>query len=186
MDESPVSTVSVPMPEIDPKEPGRPDASVDSSLNSERMAHLVKDAARSFLRSLQARLASEGVSLGHWTFLRILWNKDGLTQRELSYEAGVMEPTTVIAVRAMEALGYVKRERRGDNRKSYYVFLTQQGRKLQAKLVPFAEEVNALALTGLTEDSVTITRHSLRTMLNNLASDPVLAAEVGQLPAQEP
>lgn len=59
------------------------------------------------------------MTLGHWTFLRILWEKDGLTQRELSYEAGVMEPTTVIAVRAMEALGYVKWERLGDNRKSY-------------------------------------------------------------------
>ncbi|MBI2768015.1 MAG: helix-turn-helix domain-containing protein [Burkholderiales bacterium] len=185
-DEPALLTASVPMPEIEPEVASRLDANGAGPRDNERMAHLVKDAARSFLRSLQARLASEGVSIGHWTFLRILWDKDGLTQRELSYEAGVMEPTTVIAVRAMEALGYVTRERRGDNRKSYYVFLTPKGRKLQAKLVPFAEEVNARALTGVAEDYVTITRHSLRAMLKNLASDPVLAAQVEEFPAQEP
>ena len=55
------------------------------------MAHLVKDATRGFLRSLQARLAAADVQLGHWTFLRILWERDGLTKRELSVEAGVKQ-----------------------------------------------------------------------------------------------
>ena len=76
----------------------------------DRLAHLVKDATRSFLRSLQTRLARHDVQLGHWTFLRILWEKDGLTQAELSAEAGVMAPTTAIALKAMEELGYVLRK----------------------------------------------------------------------------
>lgn len=183
--DQPFATGSVPKPEIDAEAAGRLDGRWDETSPNGRMAHLVKDAARSFLRSLQVRLASEGVSLGHWTFLRILWEKDGLTQRELSYEAGVMEPTTVVALRAMEGLGYIKRERRGDNKKSYYVFLTPEGRSLQSKLVPFAQEVNALAVTGLATDYVTITRHSLRTMLSNLAGDPVLAAEMKELPGPD-
>ena len=45
------------------------------------------------------------MSFGHWTFLRILWEHDGLTQRALSEEAGVMEPTTFTALKAMERLG---------------------------------------------------------------------------------
>ena len=51
---------------------------------NDRLAHLVKDATRALLRALQMRLTAHDVSLGHWTFLRILWEKDGLTQRELS------------------------------------------------------------------------------------------------------
>lgn len=141
---------------------------------NDRIAHLVKDAARSFLRSLQARLASEGVSLGHWTFLRILWERDGLTQRELSHEAGVMEPTTVVALRAMEDLGYIRRERLPDNRKSIYVFLTRKGKALKSRLVPMAEEVNALAMNGLSEADDATTRRCLLVMLDNLASDPAL------------
>ena len=138
---------------------------------NDRMAHLVKDTTRSFLRALQARLAVHGVQLGHWTFLRILWERDGLTKRELSMEANVMEPTTVVALRAMEALGYVTFERQGGNRKNLYVTLTPLGRDLKKTLVPLAEEVNAIALDGLSQEEIAATRRALLTMLENLARD---------------
>jgi DNA-binding MarR family transcriptional regulator len=112
----------------------------------DRLAHLVKDATRALVRALQMRLAEHGVSFGHWTFLRILWESDGLTQRELSELAGVMEPTTFSAVKAMERLGYVVRRRRPGDRKKVYVFLTPKGRGLRRKLVPLAEEVNRIAV----------------------------------------
>src|ERR1041384_4999698 len=105
---------------------------------NDRLAHLVKDAARALVRALQIRLAEHAVSFGHWTFLRILWEGDGLTQRELSAQAGVMEPTTFAALKAMERLGYIERRQAPDNRKNVYVFLTPKGRALRDKLVPLA------------------------------------------------
>lgn len=143
---------------------------------NDRMAHLVKDATRAFLRSLQIRLARHDVQLGHWTFLRILWERDGITKRELSVEAGVMEPTTVVALRAMESLGYVTLERRADNRKNVYVLLTPTGRRLKRKLVPLAEEVNAMALAGLTPAQIAATRRALLVMIDNLVRDEPGAA----------
>ena len=137
----------------------------------DRLAHLVKDAARSFLRSLQARLAPEAVSLGHWTFLRILWEQDGITQRELSYEAGVMEPTTVVALRSMEELGYVVRKRRPEDGRSILVHLTRKGRALKERLIPLAEEVNTLAVAGLSNAEIASMRRSLLIVLENLARD---------------
>lgn len=142
---------------------------------NDRMAHLVKDTSRSFLRSLQARLSVAGVSLGHWTFLRILWEQDGVTQRELSQEAGLMEPTTFGALRAMEELGYITRERRPDNRKNIYVHLTGKGKALKRKLVPMAQEVNAVALKGLKAGDLDTARRCLLVMLDNLADDGALA-----------
>ena len=138
---------------------------------NDRMAHLIKDTMRAFDRSLRARLARHEVQMGHWTFLRILWEKDGLTKRELSIEAGVAEPTTFIALRAMEALGYVSLEQRPDNRKNVYVFLTDKGRKLKRQLVPLAEEVNAIAQQGLPEAEAAAARRALLTMLDNLSRD---------------
>src|SRR5215217_712803 len=90
----------------------------------DRLAHLVKDATRALVRALQMRLGEHDVSFGHWTFLRILWEHDGLTQRQLSVEAGVMEPTTFSALKAMEQLGYVERRQLRDNRKNIHVFVT--------------------------------------------------------------
>jgi DNA-binding MarR family transcriptional regulator len=138
---------------------------------NDRLAHLVKDATRALVRALQMRLAEHDVSFGHWTFLRILWEHDGLTQRELSEEAGVMEPTTFSAMKAMEHLGYVERRQLPDNRKNIYVFLTPKGRALKEKLVPLAEEVNRVAVTGLDSADVARTRELLLAVIENLARD---------------
>ena len=94
----------------------------------DRLAHLIRDVARAQMRALQLRLAEHGVSFGHWTFLRILWLKDGLTQRELSELAGVMEPTTFAAVKAMEGMGLIERRQLAGNRKNMHVFLTRRAR----------------------------------------------------------
>jgi DNA-binding MarR family transcriptional regulator len=137
----------------------------------DRIAHLTKEAWRGFVRALQPRLAGHGVSFGHWTFLRILWERDGLTQRELSEEAGVMEPSTFAAIKAMEELGYVKRRRLPDNRKNVYVHLTPKGRALRKKLVPLAERVNEIGLRGLSARDRATVRRALVAIIDNLAAD---------------
>ncbi|HET7198644.1 MAG TPA: MarR family transcriptional regulator [Burkholderiales bacterium] len=123
------------------------------------------------MRSLARRLATHGVPFGHWTFLRILWERDGLTQRELSEQAGVMEPTTFSAIRAMEKTGYVKRKRLPHNRKNVYVHLTPKGRSLEKKLVPLAERVNEIGLRGVSARERATVRRALLTMIDNLAND---------------
>lgn len=137
----------------------------------DRLAHLIRDVARAQMRALQQRLSRHGVSFGHWTFLRILWIKDGLTQRELSELAGVMEPTTFTAVKAMESMGLIERRQLPGNRKNMHVFLTRQGRALQKVLVPLAEEVNRISIAGLPKKNVTTVRTSLLAMIENLATD---------------
>ena len=88
---------------------------------NDRLAHLVRDAARALGRSLSIRLAEHHVSFGHWSFLRVLWVEDGLTQRELSERVGVMEPTTFSAMKTMERLGYVvRRQHEGDRKKGLH------------------------------------------------------------------
>jgi DNA-binding MarR family transcriptional regulator len=123
------------------------------------------------VRALTVRLAEHAVSFGHWTFLRILWEHDGLTQRELSEQAGVMEPTTFAAIKAMEELGYVTRRQMPENRKNVYVHLTPQGRALKDRLVPLAEEVNRIATRGVPPEDVAATRRTLAAMLENLAAE---------------
>jgi DNA-binding MarR family transcriptional regulator len=138
---------------------------------NDRLAHLIKDATRALLRALQMRLTKHSVSLGQWTFLRILWETDGITQRELSELAGVMEPTTFTAVTAMEKLGYVTREKMPNNKKLVYVFLTPKGRLLKRKLVPLAEEVNRIAIENVASHDITMMRRVLLKMIENLAED---------------
>jgi MarR family transcriptional regulator, organic hydroperoxide resistance regulator len=161
-----------------------PDAGTEAILRhwreavpNDRLAHLVKDATRGLLRALQMRLSKYGVSFGHWAFLRILWENDGLTQRALSVEAGLMEPTTSSALAAMEALGYIRREHRPDNRKNIHVFLTPRGKALRPKLVPLAEQVNDVAVRGVSAGDAAATRRTLLVMVENLARDELQAGK---------
>ena len=69
------------------------------------MAHLVRSDAIAFGALLQTRLAyTRRLPGGHWAFLCILVERDGLTAL-LSVRAGVMEPTTIRTQR-WESLRY--------------------------------------------------------------------------------
>ena len=150
---------------------------------NDRLAHLVKDATRGLVRALQMRLGEHSVSFGHWVFLRILWERDGMTQRELSMQAGLMEPTTFSALKAMEKLGYIERRQTPANRKNVYVFLTARGRALKEKLVPAALEVNEMAVRGIAPGDVIVTRRTLLAMVENLATEEAAGTGKQRVPS---
>ncbi len=143
---------------------------------NDRFAHLIRDTERAFRRALQLRLAVHKVPFGHWSFLRILWETDGLTQKELSERAGVMEPTTFTAMKVMEAQGYISRKQLPTNKKNLYIHLTAKGRGLKAKLVPHAEETNRISSRNVDSADLAIARKVLLTIIANLAED-----ELGQV-----
>jgi MarR family transcriptional regulator, organic hydroperoxide resistance regulator len=142
------------------------------ALHDERMAHLIKDAFRCTSSSLQRRLKDHGVLYGHWTFLRILWQTDGLTQRQLSEQAGVTEPSTLLALRSMEAAGYLTRQKLPTNKKEVRVYLTPKGSALRAVCVPCAEQINQLAISGISARDLAATRRTLLAVIENLTQEP--------------
>jgi DNA-binding MarR family transcriptional regulator len=137
----------------------------------DRTAHLIKDASKAMVRALQTRLAEHAVAHGHWTFLRILWKSNGISQTELSERAGVAKPSTAAAVKAMEDLGYIERRQKADNKKKVYIHLTDAGRALETTLVPEALDVNEVALEGLSEQQVIALRQTLSKIIDNLVRD---------------
>jgi hypothetical protein len=138
---------------------------------NDRMAHAVKDLLRMIQRAMQIRLAAHSVSIGHWVFLRILWEREGITQRELSELAGVSEPTTYSALLSMEKVGYITRHKLPSNMRNLSVCLTPEGRALKGVLVPLAEEVNAVAMGDLSAQEVAQFRQTLVRMIANLEAD---------------
>lgn len=138
------------------------------ALSDERMAHLVKLAFRETSRALQERLAPHGVQYGHWTLLRVLWQTDGITQRQLAEQASVSEPSAFTALRQMEELGYLERHKLAGNQKQVRVFLTAKGAALRAASVGAAEEVNRVALAGLAKEDLEAARRVLVAVVENL------------------
>ena len=107
--------------------------------------------ARLFARALQSRFAEHGVSTGQWPLLLYLWEKEGLSQKQLARRVQIEEPTTTRTLDRMERDGLVHRVRDATDRRRINVYLTERGRQLRDELVPYAQEVNALATHGLSE-----------------------------------
>src|SRR5947207_10097230 len=131
---------------------------------SESSGYLVRDAHRAFQRLLERRIAAYGVTRGQWYFLRVLWNEDGLTQRELSARVGMMEPTTVIALRSMEKSGLIRRVRSADDRRKTLVWLTPKAKRLRNRLLLVARGIGEQADQGIGRDELAAFRRIISRM----------------------
>lgn len=109
----------------------------------------LRDTYRIFNRQLEARIRPHGVSIGQWHFLRILWEKQGLSQRELSELVGMREPTTATTIQGMERAGLVRRERDTNDVRRIKVFLTERGAELESELTSYLPEIISMATQGL-------------------------------------
>jgi MarR family transcriptional regulator, organic hydroperoxide resistance regulator len=146
----------------------------------ERLSHLIGDATRILTRALQMRLSKYGVSIGHWRFFRVLWERGPMTQSELSSWAGVMASTTSTALRSMEELGYIIRRHEPGNRKTVVVSLTEEGARMRDLLTPLALEVNRIALRKIADADVAVARRVLLSIIEEGAKDEEAFANAGQ------
>jgi len=130
--------------------------------------YLVRDAHRAFQRLLERRIARFGLRRGQWYFLRVLWITDGLSQRELSAKVGMMEPTTVIALRSMEKSGLIRRVRGDDDRRKVRVFLTAKAKRLRGELLAVARTITDEAEAGVAPRELVAFRRTIARMTDNL------------------
>ncbi|NBS12129.1 MAG: MarR family transcriptional regulator [Gammaproteobacteria bacterium] len=118
------------------------------------IAYLARDITRLFSRALQNRIQPHGILIGQYHFLRVLWEGDGITQRELATQVGMKESTTFTALAGMEAKGLVRRSRHPTDRRKMLVWLTPEGKRLKQVLLPIAKEVNDITAEVLDSDDI--------------------------------
>ena len=137
-------------------------------LPDESSGYLVRDAHRAFQRLLERRIAAHGVTRRQGYFLRALWNEDGLTQRELSARVGMMEPTTVIALRGMEKSGLIRRLRSKDDKRRSHVWLTAKAQRMRKRLLALARGITEEAEAGIGRGDLLRFRRAIARMTANL------------------
>lgn len=118
------------------------------------LGYVTRASSRIFERVIQWVIADRNIQAGHWYFIRVLWQHDGLTQRELADAAHVTESTAVSAIAGMEKRGLIRRERSPTDKRKILVYLTQEGKGLEADLMPLAQQINAVACKDLTDQEL--------------------------------
>jgi MarR family transcriptional regulator, organic hydroperoxide resistance regulator len=166
------------------KKPARQAAESNSRLD-ESLGYLVRKTHHAIVARLDERLAAHGISTSTWSFLRRLWDEDGMTQKELADALGLSPPTAVSAIDNLERRGFVERRLNGSDRRKRHIFLTARARQLVAELRPLAADVNNIAVADLTASEVRELKRLLRivstALLRSSAGDSEHATDADAL-----
>ena len=135
---------------------------------SDSVAYLLRNSYRVFARALQERIQAEGIPIGSWPFLRHLWQRDGITQTELTKAVGLMQPNTVAALRQLARRGWVKQTRDADDKRKIRIHLTPKGRELFYRAFPLALQAREQALADFSEEEIATLRSLLKRITKNL------------------
>lgn len=114
--------------------------------------YLVNHLARLFARDLQVRIKPLGLSTGTFPALLVLWESDGLTQRELIERLNVEQPTMTNTLARMERDGLICRGKDPADGRAQRIWLTESARALEEPATAAAEAVNARALAQLSPE----------------------------------
>jgi MarR family transcriptional regulator, organic hydroperoxide resistance regulator len=113
-------------------------------------------------------LRTEGVSYGMRFFLHVLWEQEGLTQKELSYLTGFSQPTSFKVLRDMKSRGLIQMVNDPKNSRRLIVNLTQLGRDIKGRVLPKLAKLNKTALAGIPETDVIVMRKVLQKIRSNM------------------
>jgi DNA-binding MarR family transcriptional regulator len=131
------------------RRPGRAASTVASE--DARGALLLRMSMYGLRRSFKEQLAEAGIPWSVWYYLRVLWDHDGLSQKELTKWVGMLQPNAVGSIQTMKKLGLVNIERESSDRRRICVWLTPHARELKDVLLPkVRERIETVAFKGFT------------------------------------
>lgn len=129
--------------------------------------YLANHMARVFALALDVELHPLGLRLGAFPTLLLLWEGDGLTQRDLVQALDIEQPTMAATLTRMERDGLIQRSRDETDGRAQRIRLTARGRALEAPAKAAAQRINAIALRGFAEPERTAFLQAMRRVIAN-------------------
>ena len=110
----------------------------------------------------------EDVTPEQWMVLIRLWERDALSQSDLTDLTLRDAPTISRIVRVMEQRGWVARKKSRADARVQLVCLTTKGRALEKKLVPVVRKLVERTARGIDAGDIAHLRNTLKRMFENL------------------
>ena len=147
------------------------DSAIPTDISDRSFSVLVRHAHRVFVRLLGADLAAWGLTVAEWSVLRQLWREEGITQVELAERLGVQKAALTAILDGLEQKDILTRYRNDHDRRKRVVCLTEPGRGLKQKLLPYGVKNNMRAVQGIDPDDVETATRVLERIIDNLESE---------------
>ncbi len=132
------------------------------------LGYRINHLGRLLAHALNQRIAPLGVVPGQFAQMLALYERDGLTQRELCELVRIEQPTMANTLQRMERDNLIHREPDPADGRRTRVVLTGRARDLEDHLVAAARDVNAIATGGLSGDEISAFMSTMTQIINNL------------------
>jgi DNA-binding MarR family transcriptional regulator len=111
------------------------------------------------------------ISVGQYVILRSLAEHKAVSQHHIGANLRICEPTVALALRKLEDMDLVYREKNSTNRREMLVHLTESGRLARRCLSGTSRELNEAATRGMSPTEVFALFSLLRRAAHNLLSE---------------
>ncbi|MCP3772183.1 MarR family transcriptional regulator [Paenibacillus sp. MZ04-78.2] len=108
------------------------------------------------------------ITVDQWEILVILWEKEGITQKELAERLYKDQTNIARMLFKLEKKGFVHRVTHETDRRSLRVYLTPKGREIKEDILAPSIEAYKKTIEGLSEEEVETFRRILAVMYNNV------------------
>lgn len=120
---------------------------------------------------LESRFQAQGydITAPQWALLFRLWEKDGISQKELSGATRKDKTNVARMVSRLERRGLVERRRDKHDARIQRIYLTPAGKQTESDLTAITAGALRYALRGIPQEAVDTTRETLWRVIENLA-----------------
>ena len=103
-------------------------------------------------KALLERLKDTGLTIGQPKILDYLKEHDGSNQKEIAKACFLEAGSLTTILNKMEEKGLIERRILNGNRRSFHIFLTEEGKEKQKLVSQAFSEIEAKALTGISAE----------------------------------
>ncbi len=118
--------------------------------------------------NLLRKIKSFDITTEQWMILNRLFEEPGINQKELSERTLKDQGSLTRTLDRMEKKGLVQRQINPTDRRSFLIYLTDEGYALRDRIVPIAVECIEDAVKGFTEEEVDTLVALLKKLILNL------------------
>lgn len=114
------------------------------------------------------RLASFKLTSEQNLIMALLWEKEGISQNEISAKLNKDKAGVARMVNTLEKKGYIRREICPNDRRSVEVYLTAEGKRLGDEIIPINKDILEVITSGMSGKEIAELQMLLMKVRNNV------------------
>ncbi len=135
------------------------------------LGYLLNTSARFIKRKMDKNLEAYNLTTSQWAVIKLLFNKEELTQAEIATELRGDKATAGSVILNLYEKNFIDKAIDKNDRRSYVITLTEKAKNAVKEIDLIAENVTKEALVGLSDENTKVLYHALKQIISNLSKE---------------